>query len=203
VTILAVRLVGDPVLRTAADPVTRFDGALLRLSEDMHQTMDEVNGVGLAGPQVGAGLRIFTYNVDGQRGTVCNPVVDVSPGEGLEPDGGSEGCLSVPGLGFPLARSAAVRLTGQDEHGEPLEIEATGLLARCFQHETDHLDGTLYVDKLAGEERKRAWKLIRESGFSQHANKVAAERSGAVGSAFGGAAVTSSFGGTSFGRNAS
>ena len=193
-TILAVRLVGDPVLRTAADNVTRFDAALLRLSADMHQTMDEVNGVGLAGPQVGAGLRIFTYHVEGRRGTVCNPVLDLSPAEGVEPDGGSEGCLSVPGLGFPLPRAAAVRLTGQDEHGKALSIDATGLLARCFQHETDHLDGTLYVDRLAGEERKRAWKLIREAEFAQHAARVATQRSGRVGSAFGGADATTAFG---------
>lgn len=186
-TILAVRLVGDPVLRTPAEPVTRFDDAFRRLCADMHQTMDEVDGVGLAGPQVGVGLRVFTYHVGDQRGTVCNPVLDLAPARDLEPDPGSEGCLSVPGLSFALPRAARVSLRGQDEHGEPLSLEGEGLLARCFQHETDHLNGILYVDQLKGETRKRAWASIRDGRFAQHAAGVEAERSFAVGSAFGGA----------------
>ncbi|MDR2254645.1 MAG: peptide deformylase [Arthrobacter sp.] len=195
-TILAVRLVGDPVLRTPAEPVTRFDDTLAKLAADMHETMEEVAGVGLAGPQVGVSLRIFTFHVGDQRGTVCNPVVEVLGGE--EVDHGSEGCLSVPGLGFPLDRPARVRVSGQGIDGERLELEAEGLLARCFQHETDHLGGTLYIDKLSGEERKRAWRAIREGGFEDNAQSVLRERSGAVGSAFGGA----TFGGSAFGAAA-
>ncbi len=190
-TILAVRLVGDPVLRTPADAVTRFDDTLAKLAADMHETMEEVAGVGLAGPQVGVSLRVFTYHVGEERGTVCNPVVEVLGGE---LDHGSEGCLSVPGLGFPLDRPARVRVTGQDITGAPLVLEGEGLLARCFQHETDHLGGTLYIDKLAGEERKRAWRAIREEGFEANAQSVLQDRAGAVGSAFGGA----SFGGSAF-----
>lgn len=187
-TILAVRLVGDPVLRTPAEPVTRFDAAFQRLCADMHQTMDEVDGVGLAGPQVGVGLRVFTYRVGEERGTVCNPVLDFSASAGLDMGPGSEGCLSVPGLSYALPREARVNLTGQDEHGEPLSLEGEGLLARCFQHETDHLNGILYVDQLKGETRKRAWAAIRNARFAQHAAGVEAERSFAVGSAFGGTA---------------
>lgn len=193
-TILAVRLVGDPVLRTPADAVTRFDEGLRRLAEDMHQTMEEVSGVGLAGPQVGVSLRIFTYHVGDERGTVCNPVIHLDPEAESSLDQGSEGCLSVPGLGFPLPRPASVRLTGQDVDGQPIELVATGLLARCFQHETDHLSGTLYIDKLGGEERKQAWRAIRDAGFEANAQSVLSQRAGAVGSAFGGA----SFGGSSF-----
>lgn len=195
-TILAVRLVGDPVLRTPAEPVTRFDDAFRRLCADMHQTMDEVDGVGLAGPQVGVGLRVLTYRVGQERGTVCNPVLDLSPSADQEPDPGSEGCLSVPGLSFALPRAASVVLTGQDEHGEPLRLQAQGLLARCFQHETDHLSGILYVDQLKGETRKRAWAAIRDARFAQHAAGVEAERSFAVGSAFGGALGGALGGGT-------
>lgn len=197
-TILAVRLVGDPVLRTPADAVTRFDDTLAKLAADMHETMEEVAGVGLAGPQVGVSLRIFTYHVGEERGTVCNPVVEVLGGADARIDHGSEGCLSVPGLGFPLDRPARVRVSGQDITGAPLELEGEGLLARCFQHETDHLGGTLYVDKLSGEERKRAWRAIREEGFEANAQSVLQERAGAVGSAFGGA----SFGGSAFGAAA-
>lgn len=208
-TILAIRVMGDPVLRTPADPVTRFDATLARLCADMHQTMDEVDGVGLAAPQVGTGLRVFVYHVGEDRGTVCNPCIDLSPAEGLEPDDGSEGCLSVPGLGFRLPRPAAVTLTGVDEHGDALRIEATGLLARCLQHETDHLDGKLYVDRLTGEARRQAFSALRDPRFTEHAGGVSADRARSVSSAFG--SVTSAPGngspaaaapGSSFGRTA-
>ena len=184
-TILAVRLVGDPVLRTQTEPVTRFDDALRRLAADMHQTMDEVQGVGLAGPQIGSSLSIFVFRIGDQRGTVCNPVIDASASHGVEADHGSEGCLSVPGLGFPLDRPAVVTVSGQDEFGEPITLSGEGLLARCFQHETDHLAGMLYVDRLEGDARKNAWRAIREPGFAQNAQRVERERAGAVASAFG------------------
>lgn len=183
-TILSVRLVGDPVLRTAADRVTRFDEKLRRLAEDMHQTMDDVNGVGLAGPQVGVSLRIFTYRVGDAVGTVCNPVLSFPEGV-TGTDGGSEGCLSVPGLGFPLERPASVHLSGVDVDGSALEIDAEGLLARCFQHETDHLDGTLYVDRLLGEAKASAWGVIRRGDYDSRADAVARGRASTVGSAFG------------------
>jgi peptide deformylase len=179
-----VRVVGDPVLRTQADPVTRFDDRLRRLVQDMHQTMEAVNGVGLAGPQVGVGQRIFVYHVGKDSGAVCNPEIQVKESAGMDTTS-SEGCLSVPGLGFRLPRPDAVTLTGQDLNGNELRIEATGLLARCFQHETDHLHGHLYIDRLKGEDRKRAFAAIRTQQFSRNADRVGAERADSVGSAFG------------------
>lgn len=190
-TVLPVRVVGDPVLRTEADPVTRFDDRLRRLVADMHQTMEAVNGVGLAGPQVGVGQRLFVYHVGEESGTVCNPSITVDTDAGTDTEG-SEGCLSVPGLGFPLPRPDALVLTGQDEHGAPLRIHATGLLARCFQHETDHLGGKLYIDRLTGDQRKEAFAALRSPRFGEHAAKVGRDRASGVGSAFGGARVTPS-----------
>jgi peptide deformylase len=164
--------------------VTRFDDRLRRLAEDMHQTMEAVNGVGLAAPQVGVGQSLFVYHVGDDLGSVCNPVITLHDEAGTDTEG-SEGCLSVPGLGFHLPRPAAVTLSGQDVNGDDLRIEATGLLARCFQHETDHLAGKLYVDRLRGEDRKQAFAAIRSQGFSQNAARVGARRADSVGSAFG------------------
>ncbi|MGO3151319.1 MAG: peptide deformylase [Galactobacter sp.] len=183
-TVLPVRVVGDPVLRTQTDPVTRFDDKLRHLVQDMHQTMEAVNGVGLAAPQIGVSQSLFVYHVGNEAGAVCNPVVSVDPHAGTDTEG-SEGCLSVPGLGFHLPRPDSVTVHGQDLDGNPITLTGTGLLARCFQHETDHLSGKLYIDHLTGADRKQAFAAIRSQRFTTHANQVGLERAGNVGSAFG------------------
>lgn len=200
-TVLTVRTIGDPVLRTPCEPVTRFDADLAQLVEDMVETMFDVGGVGLAAPQVGISLRLFTYGLegpDGPVGHVCNPVLEV----GEEPQEGGEGCLSVPELSAETPRRRWARVTGTDVHGDPVVVEGEGLMARCLQHETDHLDGTLYVDRLVGEDRKRIMRELRARDYGARAGSVAGERAGRVSSAFGGAgsAPGSSFGpGAAFG----
>jgi peptide deformylase len=156
-----IRIIGDPVLRTPAEPVTTFDKELRVLVRDLFETMLDAPGVGLAAPQIGVGLRVFTYATsDEEQGHIVNPVLsDLS--EEFEKD--DEGCLSVPGLTYPLERRISVVAKGFDMHGEPLTIAAgTPLLARCVQHETDHLDGVVFVDKLDESTRKRAMREIRE-----------------------------------------
>ncbi|PLC12951.1 peptide deformylase [Kocuria flava] len=179
--ILPVRTIGDPVLRTRAQEVTVHDDALRRLVADMHETMLDVGGVGLAAPQVGVSLRVFTWAVEGSSGHVVNPVLEV----GEEPQEGGEGCLSVPGLGFETPRRNWARVTGTDVHGEPLVVEGTGLLARLLQHETDHLDGRLYVDRLEGPARREAMRALRAADYGRVVGEVAGERAGSVGSSFG------------------
>lgn len=179
--ILSIRIIGDPVLRTVAEEVTTFGPELAKLIDDMHQTMVDVRGAGLAAPQIGVNKRIFTYSVDGEEGCVINPVLvasdDMAPAE-------PEGCLSVPGLGFTVERHRWVRITGVDVHGEPIDMEATGTLAKCFQHETDHLDGKLYVDRLEGEDRKEALRFIRMANYDNVTAGTVAQRARTVGSAF-------------------
>ncbi|MGX5714607.1 peptide deformylase [Arthrobacter sp. MAHUQ-56] len=190
--ILNIRIIGDPVLRTVADPVTEFGPELAKLVADMTETMEDVEGAGLAAPQVGVSQRVFTYRIGGVEGHVINPVLENS--EDYQEDH-VEGCLSIPGLGFPVRRFRATRLTGVDIHGNPVSIEAEGMLARCFQHENDHLDGILYTDRLEGEDRKAALRSIRNANYDSIAGKTTAKRAKTVGSSFGGA----SFGGGSFG----
>ncbi|WP_026554291.1 peptide deformylase [Arthrobacter sp. 35W] len=180
--ILSIRIIGDPVLRTAAEEVTEFGPELAKLIEDMMETMIDVQGAGLAAPQIGVGKRVFTYSVDGVSGHVVNPVLDAS--DDFQPDG-AEGCLSVPGLGFKVRRPRWVRLTGVDMHGKPVDMEATGMLARCFVHETDHLNGKLYVDRLEGEDRKSALQSIRNANYDSVTARTAAKRAQTVGSSFG------------------
>jgi peptide deformylase len=157
VSIKPIRLFGDPVLRTPAEPVTDFDAELRRLVADLTQTMQDAPGLGLAAPQIGVGLRVFTYYVDDVLGHLINPNLDLSG----EQDTDDEGCLSFPGLAFPTKRSFGVVAKGFDLHGEPVTVEGSGLLARCVQHETDHLDGVLFIDRLDPEQRKLAMKEIR------------------------------------------
>ncbi|WP_394940956.1 peptide deformylase [Psychromicrobium sp. YIM B11713] len=183
--ILHIRLIGDPVLRTVAEPVTEFGAELAKLIADMMETMDDVDGAGLAAPQIGVGKRIFTYRVGDQSGHVINPLIESSEDD-QQP--GAEGCLSVPSLGFVTPRKRFSRVTGVDQHGEPVLIEAEGLLARCLQHETDHLNGKLYVDRLAGEDRKAALRAIRDQHYEQVTARTTAKRSQTVGSSFGFAA---------------
>ena len=155
-----IRLLGDPVLRTKAEPVTTFDKELRRLVKDLTDTMLEAPGVGLAAPQLGVQLRVFTYDVDDVIGHLINPVLGPFSEEMMD---GEEGCLSLPGLSFELKRPERVIAAGQNEYGDPVVIEGSGLMSRCIQHETDHLDGVLFIDRLDRETRKAAMKAIREA----------------------------------------
>jgi peptide deformylase len=157
VSVRPIRLFGDPVLRTPAEPVRDFDAELRRLVKDLTETMMDAPGVGLAAPQIGVGLRVFTYYVDDQLGHLINPSLELS----VEEETDDEGCLSFPGLAYPTKRSYAVVAAGFDMHGEPVTLEGTGQLARCVQHETDHLDGVLFIDRLDDAQRKLAMKEIR------------------------------------------
>ena len=189
--ILNIRIIGDPVLRTVADPVTDFGPELAKLVADMTETMEDVDGAGLAAPQVGISQRVFTYRINGVEGHIVNPVLENS--EDYQPDQ-VEGCLSIPGLGFHVRRFRSTRVTGVDMHGNPVTVEGEGMLARCFQHENDHLDGILYTDRLEGEDRKAALRSIRNANYGSVTERTAAKRARTVGSSFGGATPGSSFG---------
>ena len=158
-----IRLFGDPVLTTAADEVTTFDKELRTLVKDLTETMLDAPGAGLAAPQIGVSLRVFTYDVEDTIGHLVNPVIGVMSDE--EQDG-EEGCLSFPGLAFPTKRRQTVVATGFNMHGDPVTIEGSALLARCIQHEVDHLDGILFIDRMDSEQRKLAMKAIREAEWS-------------------------------------
>ena len=154
-----IRLFGDPVLRTAADPVVDFDKELRTLVADLFETMLDAPGTGLAAPQIGVGLRAFTYHVDDEEhGHLINPELSFPDDE--EQDG-PEGCLSIPGLSWDCRRHRHVVARGRDMHGEPVTLLGSDLLARCVQHETDHLDGVLFVDRLDAETRRQAMAEIR------------------------------------------
>ena len=157
-----IRLFGDPVLRVPADPVVDFDKELRNLVKDLTETMMDAPGVGLAAPQLGVSLRVFTYDVDDVVGHLVNPILDLTD-EQLEDD---EGCLSLPGLAFPTKRSYGVVAKGFNMYGDPVTMEGTELLARCVQHETDHLDGILFIDRLDRDQHKLAMKAIREAEWS-------------------------------------
>lgn len=156
-----IRVFGDPVLRTPADPVRDFSVRLQALVADLYDTLDVPGRVGLAAPQIGVSLRVFVYDVDGVRGHFVNPTIVSAGGEQVD----EEGCLSVPGLQYPTPRAAAVVISGYDMTGEPITLEAAGLLARCLQHETDHLDGVIYLDRLDRESRRQALRAMRESAW--------------------------------------
>ena len=157
-----IRLFGDPVLRTPAQPVTDFDKELRQLVKDLEETMIDAPGAGLAAPQIGVGLRVFTYHVDGVLGHLVNPDLDLSE----EQQEGDEGCLSFPGLVYDTKRALSVVAKGFDMHGEPVVIEGTEMLSRAIQHETDHLDGILFIDRLDKAQRKLALKAIREAEWT-------------------------------------
>ena len=163
-SIQQIRYLGDPVLRTPCEPVTTFDKELRTLVKDLTETMLDAPGAGLAAPQIGVSLRVFTYDVDDTVGHLVNPVIVTRSDE--EQDG-DEGCLSLPGLSFPLKRSANVVAAGFNMYGDPVTIEGSELLARCLQHETDHLDGVIFVDLLDPETKKAAMKAIREAEWAQ------------------------------------
>ena len=159
-----IRLFGDPVLRTRAETVTTFDKELRTLVQDLTDTMLDAPGVGLAAPQIGVGLRVFTYHLDDtQAGHLINPVLHFPSDE--EQDG-PEGCLSIPGVSVDCRRRQHVVAHGQNSYGDPITVEGSALLARCVQHETDHLDGILFVDRLDAEAKREAMRLIRESDWN-------------------------------------
>ncbi|WP_448613556.1 peptide deformylase [Modestobacter sp. URMC 112] len=157
-TIRPIRELGDPVLRTPADPVRRFDRDLAALVRDLEDTVDHPGRAGLAAPQIGVGLRVFSYNVEGVIGHLVNPVITERSEETQDDD---EGCLSIPGLYAPTVRAMRCVAEGVDVRGEPLRLAGSGLMARCLQHEVDHLDGKLFVDRLTGEARKRVLRALR------------------------------------------
>jgi peptide deformylase len=162
VSVRDIRLFGDPVLRSVAAPVVDFDKQVRTLVADLTDTMLAAPGAGLAAPQIGVGLRVFTYNVDDVVGHLINPELALTE----ETQTGDEGCLSIPGLAFDCTRAFGVVARGFDMYGEPVVIEGTETLARCIQHETDHLDGILFVDRLDEETRKAAMKAIREAEWN-------------------------------------
>ena len=157
-----IRLFGDPVLRTPAAEVTVFDKELRQLVTDLEDTMLEAPGAGLAAPQIGVGLRVFTFYVDDTLGHLVNPSLDLSD----ELQEGEEGCLSFPGIYADTRRAMRVVATGQDMYGEPLVVEGSALLARAVQHETDHLDGILFIDRLDRGQKKHAMRMIREAEWA-------------------------------------
>jgi len=180
VAVQPIRLFGDPVLRKPALEVDDFDKEIRTLVRDLTDTMLAAPGAGLAAPQIGVGLRVFTWNVGGEVGHLVNPTLSLSE----EVQDGPEGCLSLPDLTFDCRRALRVVASGFDMHGEPLRIEGSELLARALQHETDHLDGVLFIDRLDAEARKAAMKAIRESewfGLEQPVVKVSPHRTNGFG----------------------
>ena len=160
VAVRSVRLFGDPVLRTRAAEVVEFDKELRNLVRDLLETMTEEGAAGLAAPQLGVSLRVFSYHSDGVTGHLVNPVISMV-GEDMQD--GPEGCLSIPGLSWDCRRHLRVVARGFDQHGEPIEVQGTERLARAIQHETDHLDGVLFIDRLDPETRKQAMREIRQA----------------------------------------
>jgi len=157
-----IRLFGDPILRTKAAPVVDFDKELRTLVADLTDTMQEAPGAGLAAPQIGVGLRVFTYFVEGELGHLVNPELTLSEEQQLGP----EGCLSIPGMTWDCRRAMRAVAHGMNMYGEPVVIEGSDLLARAIQHETDHLDGILFVDRLDRETRREAMRAIREAEWA-------------------------------------
>ena len=157
-----IRVIGDPVLRQRATEVADIDGKLARLTDDMLATMYDAPGIGLAAPQVGVQKRIFVFDVGEGPQVIINPEVREARGEWAY----DEGCLSIPGLVFELVRPKEVHLVGYDLQGNEVAIEADEVLARCFQHEIDHLDGVLFIERLDDDDRKQAMRVIREQRLS-------------------------------------
>jgi peptide deformylase len=161
--VLPVRLFGDPVLTIPAEQVTTFDAELRRLVRNLDETLYDQRGSGLAAPQVGVGLRVFVFHEQDVAGHLVNPVLDF-PDE--EEQDGPEGCLSMPGLYFDTKRRMNVVAKGFTAGGDPVRVVGTGDLARCLQHETDHLDGVLFIDRLDRDRRKAAMRAIREAEWN-------------------------------------
>jgi peptide deformylase len=161
--IRTIRHFGDPVLTTRAEEVTAFDKELRNLVRDLTETMIDAPGAGLAAPQIGVGLRVFTWHVDDEFGHLINPALDLSE----ELQDGEEGCLSFPELRYETPRAFRAVAKGFNMHGEPIVVEGTEFLARALQHEVDHLDGILFIDRMSAEMRREAMREIRESAWFQ------------------------------------
>lgn len=157
-----IRVFGDPVLRTECAPIEQIDDGVRALVADLIDSVELPGRAGVAAPQIGVAVRAFSYNIDGDIGYVLNPVLTEVRGE-PEPTG--EGCLSVPGLWHDALRHPWARVEGIDLDGNPVVLEGEGLLAQALQHETDHLDGKLYLTRLTPEDRKVAMREIRESDW--------------------------------------
>lgn len=163
-----ITVVGNPVLHRPCEPVTAFDDSLVRLIDDMFASQRAAEGVGLAANQIGVALKVFVYDCpddDGVRhvGHVVNPVIDELPPERRTLDESGEGCLSVPGAYMELARPEYAVCRGKDLHGDDIVVQASGYFARCLQHETDHLNGYLYIDRLSKRERKDVLRQMAEN----------------------------------------
>lgn len=155
-----IRTIGDPVLRTPCDPITEIDDRVRSLVEDLLETVDHEGRAGLAANQIGVSLRAFSWNIEDEIGYVLNPrIVALSEEEYQD---GDEGCLSVPGLWYPTRRAWYARVEGEDLDGKQVVVEGVELMARCLQHEVDHLDGMLYIDRLERTVRKKAMRALRE-----------------------------------------
>lgn len=179
VAVVPIRIVGDPVLHTVTEPVSvNVDGSLpddvVQLIKDLFETMDAANGVGLAANQIGVSKRVFVYDCADERGrttrrrgVVVNPVLETSevPETMPDPEDDDEGCLSVPGESFPTGRANWARVTGLDADGTPITIEGSDLFARMLQHETGHLDGFLYLDRLIGRHARSAKRAVKSHGW--------------------------------------
>jgi peptide deformylase len=157
-----IRLLGDPVLKTRSEPIGAIDARVRGLVEDLVDSVKLPGRAGVAASQIGVNLRAFSYNIDGDIGYILNPVIVELSGE---PELVDEGCLSVPGLWYPTQRYPFARVTGVNLDGEPVEVSGSGLMAQALQHETDHLDGLLYLDRLDKENRRAAMKEVRESDW--------------------------------------
>jgi len=158
-TIRELRLLGDPVLRSECDPVTKFGDALGRLVDDLLESVLLPGRAGLAAPQIGVSLAAFSYNIDGRHGYVVNPVVVDTSGE----YDGPEACLSVPGVTSSTVRAMRTVVAGVDRRGDPVTVSGTEEMSRCLQHETDHLHGILFLDRLTGQRRKNAFRQLRQA----------------------------------------
>ncbi|OIR45583.1 peptide deformylase [Corynebacterium sp. NML130628] len=159
-TVRRLRLLGDPVLNQVAKEVTEFGIGIRSLVNDMFDTMDDAGGVGLAANQIGHSLRVFVFDCQGMRGHIVNPTWRALDGQRQL---SVEGCLSIPGVRANVDRFRSVVCNGVDIEGRPVAILGTGLLARCIQHETDHLDGTVFLERLSAEEKKLALSQVRTS----------------------------------------
>lgn len=176
-TIHPIVIAGEPVLHEPTTPVANFDDELRKLVTDMFETMYAASGVGLAANQIGVAARVFVYDCpDDQgvrhRGVLVNPSVTTSevPETMPDPDDDWEGCLSVPGEAYPTGRASWARATGFDTEGNPIEVEGTGYFARCLQHETDHLDGFVYLDRLIGRHARAAKRMLKANRWGVPGN---------------------------------
>lgn len=169
-TLRDIRLLGDPVLTVPAAPVVDFDKELRTLVKDLGETMLDAPGAGLAAPQIGVSLRVFTFITEDmdEPGHLINPILELSD----EEQDGNEGCLSIPEVSFDCIRALSAVARGFNEYGEPIEIHGTEYLARILQHETDHLDGIVFLDRMDAQRRREAMRAIRETDWFQSGAQV-------------------------------